>query len=257
VTLKILSGESERGTESTETEVTIDLGNVGDVFRTLAVHTDKSLIILNDFHVLPRRTQRQLLRDLQYVFERTTTRIVVVGNWYTFAYLTDLNEQLSSFMADVRVPAWSDEELRDALEMVERLLNITFSAAVKEMIVKMSAGSIRQLTEVCRALLMEFDVDRTQTTTREIVDTDRLQQIVRKRTDLLFRRYRELTTSYLTIKSWTTDGVQLDDFLLRHVGGLLGSEADRIDEDGIDRNKKEKYSFNEYPGSAVRGHTSA
>jgi hypothetical protein len=258
VTLKLFSGESERGTETTETEVTIDLGNVGDVFRTLALYVDNPLIILNDFHVLPRRTQRQLMRNLQYIFERTTAQIVVVGNWYTFAYLTDLNELLPSFLADVRVTSWSDQELRQMLRMVESLLNVEFSTAVEDTIVNVSAGSARELIEVCKALLIEFDVEHTQDTTREIADTDRLRKIMRTRTDLLFRRYRELLMSYLTIKPWTTEGVQLEDFLLRHVGGLLAPEAGEIDEDEIDEEEdededageideveKDKYSFEE------------
>jgi energy-coupling factor transporter ATP-binding protein EcfA2 len=255
-TLKLVSGESERGTESTETEVTLDLGNVGDVFRTLTRQTDKNIIVLNDFHVLPRRTQRRLMRNLQYVSERTAFRFVVIGNWYTPAYLTDLNELVPSFMTDVKVTAWSDDELCALLEVVERLLNIAFSTAVKEAIVNMSAGSARELTEICRLLLIDAGVESSESTTREISETDALETIMATRVGPLFRRYRELLTSYLTVKLLTAEGTEVDDFLLttvdHHIMRDVAHEAeepadddDDDDEEEEEEDEKEQYSFDE------------
>src|ERR1700745_946750 len=98
-TLKVFSGELERDTENTETEITVDLGNVGDVFRILRSRSrPDAFVVLNNFHVLGRSVQRRIVSNLQYISEHTDTRFIIVGNWTSPAYLTDLNSLLPRFV---------------------------------------------------------------------------------------------------------------------------------------------------------------
>jgi hypothetical protein len=240
--LRLISGGAEQGTERTETEVTIDLGHVGDVFRTLAQHKSRPLIVLHDFHLLPRGTQRQLIGDFQYTFERTEVRVIVVGNWSSSAYLSDLNERLPSFMSDVKVTAWSDGELAAVIGTVERLLNVSLSDDVKALLIAVSAGSIRELIETFRLLLTGLaDGSRPASVT----GTERLQKIVQFRVTRLFTRYRELASSYLTTRCATTEGVDLDRFLAQIAGDILDVGDDDSDEEDSGDEDRESYSLDE------------
>jgi hypothetical protein len=88
-TLKVFSGELERDSENTETEITVDLGNVGDVFRILRSRSRRgTFVVLNNFHVLARSVQRRMVGNLQYISEHTDTRFIIVGNWASPASVT-------------------------------------------------------------------------------------------------------------------------------------------------------------------------
>ena len=223
-TLKIFSAGSERDVESTETEVTIDLGNVGDVFRTLAARTDRPLIVLNDFQALSRGAQRRVVRDLQYIFERTQARLILVGTWSSPAYLTDLSELLPSFLADIPVPAWSDAEASALLTRVEQLLGVMFRAETRGALIETSAGSVRELTEMCRALLNDLGVQTEQKPRRDIA-ADRLAVIGQRRAARLYERYRTLLAGYLTMELASTSGVDLGRFLLNGFSDVFEDAA--------------------------------
>lgn len=247
-TLRIFSGETERGTDNTETEITIDLGNVGDVFRTLARHEGRPYIVLHDFHQLPRSTQRRLVRELQFIFERTDVRLILVGNWTSAAYLTDLNELLPSFLTSVPVPGWSDDELSSVLDAVGRMLNISFSPDLRALLIGLSAGSVRELTELSRMLLREIGVETPQHPPREIVEIDQLRDLAQDRVIRLFDRYQALLASYLSVTVASTEGVDVGRFLVRSVPDLFDESASTrglVDPADDDDDDDDSYTFDE------------
>lgn len=227
VTLKLFSGGGERGVERTEADVTIDLGNVTDVFRTLAAHSDKKLVVLNNFHYLKRPVQKVLVRNLQYVSEQTPVRFVLMGTWTTSTYLTDLSETLPSFLTAVPVPAWSDEEASDVLARVESILSVSFTPGIRAEMIRMSAGSVRELSETCRSLLAELGVREEQNPVRSITAEDTLHDLIRRRTAGLFTRYRDMLSEYLTMSLVTLEGVDQDALLVRWFKDALADFRDR------------------------------
>lgn len=225
-TLKVFSGDTERGTESTEADVTLDLGNVGDVFRTLATCVPEPLIVLNNFQELPRSAQRRIVDDLQYVLERTTARIMLIGTWSSTAYLTDLNQMLPSFLTAVDARAWSDDEFGSLLDRAERLLNITIAPALRDRLVQMSGGSARELIEICTQLLDDLGVTATQPTTLPVSAVDELESVLSGRTARPFSRYRRLLTDFLTADFVTVEGMDLEVFIAETMSGDLAHEDD-------------------------------
>jgi AAA domain len=248
-TLKLFSGSFEGGTDSTETEVTIDLGNVGDVFRIIGSKDQRHYIVLNDFHLLPRGVQRRLLGDLQYVYERTRLRFVLIGNWTNSAYLTDLNALIPIFLTDVHVTAWTHDELNSLLGTVQQLLNVSFDAGIVDAMIERSSGSVRELTDICRHLLVDAGVDSPQPATKSISQIARLHNITEARTSRLTDRYQDLLSSYLTVKLVTTDETDIGRFLVRTVGDIMNETAprtaDQDDDDDDDYPQKPRYSYDE------------
>jgi hypothetical protein len=118
----------------------------------------------------------------------------------------------------------------------------------------MSAGSARELTEVCRLLLIDADVESSELTTREIADTDRLERIIKTRVGPLFSRYHDLLTSYLKVKLLTTEGAEVENFLLNTVDDFIARDVTHEVEEPADsipkssdkkKKEKEQYSFEE------------
>lgn len=246
-TLKFFSagaeGDFEHGTESTETEVTVDLGNIGDVVRILQSHKDnRSYVVLNDFHLLARSVQRRIVNSLQYIYERTNFRFIIVGNWVSQGYLTDLNSLVPSFSASVNVPAWSREELTSVLSRVEQLLNVSFSPQVRDILISNSAGSIREFTDYCHGLLSTEGVAVTQATRKEITNVGQLNAVSDERTERPYARYADLLSSYLSVKLLTIDGADVAGFIESVGGDLLasGDSAGGEKEEGAG-----KFSFDE------------
>jgi hypothetical protein len=244
-TLKVFSGDIERGTENTETEITIDLGNVGDVFRVLRSRSRPGqLVVLNNFHVLARPVQRRIVGSLQYIYEHTDTRFLIVGNWTSPAYLSDLNSLLPSFVTDVNVMPWSDEELMLPLKEVERLLNISFADDVAASLVRSSVGSVRELMDNCRRLLSASGVLATQESTRVIKEIDEPHEFGRGATARLHERYAALLSSYLTAKLYSAEGVDIDRFLDKVARDLIEADDEDADEDDDD-DEEETYPRHE------------
>lgn len=234
-TLKLLSGDTERGTERTETDVTIDLGNIADVLRLLRVHDQRKIVVLNDFHVLPRGVQRGVLGDLQYVFEETPVRVFMVGVWTAPAYLSDLDETVSSFVTDVGVPGWSNSELELFLKQVESLFNIRFSDEIRDMAIRTAAGSIRDLRDIVRRLLHDLRIPGQQRSPTTIDAADRLYALTAHRIGRLHDRYRGALTRYLRIRLHSLEDVNVHKLILDRLGPYLilrrSNQRDRATDD--------------------------
>jgi len=193
------------------------LGNVGDVFRTLQTQNAKEFIVLNDFHLLTRSAQRILVRNLQYILEQTPTKLIIVGNWTNPAYLTDLSEILPNFICEVPVRPWSNEDSSMFLSQVEKQLNISFDGQVRTYLIQTSAGSVRDLNELCRTLLQEAGVGSRRQAVELISTSQDLQSVLQRRTSRLANRYRETLSEYLTIELYSLEGVDLAQLFFRRL----------------------------------------
>lgn len=224
-TLKVFGGDIERDTENLETEITIDLGNIGDVFRILrSRNRGGNFVVLNNFHVLGRSVQRRIVGSLQYVAEHTDTRFIIVGNWTSPAYLTDLNSLLPSFVTDVYVAPWSDDELMLLLGNAERLMNISFADDVATEMVRGAVGSVRELIDNGRRLLATVGVAAAQESTRLITEIDILREISDRANSRLRERYSALLSAYLTTRLYSAEGTDIDRFLDQVASTLIALE---------------------------------
>jgi hypothetical protein len=213
-TLKVFSADLERDTENTESEITVDLGNIGDVFRILRSRRQHGeFVLLNNFHVLTRPVQRRIVGNLQYIMEQTSTRFIIVGNWNSSAYLTDLNSLLPSFVTDINVLPWSDEELMLALSKIAHLMNVSFTPDVAAELIRKSAGSVRELVDKCRNLLSVLGVTATQQPARVIGDIETLRELSASAGSRLHERYAALLSEFLTARLYSAETADVNRFL--------------------------------------------
>jgi len=239
-TLKVFSGDLERDTENTEAEITVDLGNVGDVFRILRSRNQHgTFVVLNNFHVLARSVQRRIVGSLQYIIEHTDTRFIIVGNWTSPAYLTDLNSLLPSFVTDINVAPWSDEELKLPLNKAEQLMNVSFAADVATELVRESAGSVRELMNNCRNLLSAIGVLAAQEPPRVIGEIETLHELSARSGSRLHERYNALVSGFLTAKLYSAETVDADRFLRQVANDLMD------DDKKAGEAESQRYSVNE------------
>lgn len=221
-TLKVFSADIERDTENTETEITVDLGNIGDVFRILrSRRKNDEFVLLNNFHVLARSVQRRIVGNLQYIIEQTSTRFIIVGNWNSSAYLTDLNSLLPSFVTDINVLPWSDEELTFALNKIAHLMNVSFTADVATELIHSSAGSVRELVDKCRTLLSVLGVTATQQPARVISEIETLRELSASAGSRLHERYAALLSQFLTARLYSSEAADVNRFLNRVAKDLM------------------------------------
>lgn len=230
-TLKVFSGELERDSENTETEITVDLGNVGDVFRILRSRSRPgTFVVLNNFHVLARPVQRRIVGSLQYVSEHTDTRFIIVGNWASPAYLTDLNSLLPSFVTDIHVAPWPDEELMSVLHKVEQLMNVTFAADVATELIRKSAGSVRELMDSSRNLLSVLGVLGVMASpqpARIIDEIETLREVSVRTESRLHERYAALLSRFLTARLYSVETVDVSQFLDTVADDLMNKPGTR------------------------------
>jgi hypothetical protein len=232
-TLKVFSGSLERDTENTETEITVDLGNIGDVFRILRSRIKyDAFVVLNNFHVLTRSVQRRIVGNLQYTVEQTNTRFIIVGNWTSPAYLADLNSLLPSFVTDVNVVPWSDDELMLVLNEVARLMNVSFTADVATELIRKSAGSVRELTDKCRNLLSALGVAVTQQPARVVGEVETLRELSALAGSRLQQRYAAVLSEFLSARLYSAETVDQNRFLGMVAKDLIADDETPADAPG-------------------------
>ena len=139
-------------TVSTESLVTVDLGNICDVVRILRSVFPPRWIVLNDFQALAYGAQRALARDMRYLAENSVYRFVIVGAWSGAARFLDLNEDAAGTVSQTHVRPWTRAELSAAADRVTALNEVRFSSKVSRVCLDWSVGSIRNLHEIVTRL---------------------------------------------------------------------------------------------------------
>ena len=105
---------AEGGLEQTMQPVTVDLKNPSEVALLITRIRNLPWIVLNNFQLLDEGTKRTLLFDLATFAEKPDLRIMVVGAWPNEDYLEEIEPAVAGKFKYVYVPAWSDNELKQA-----------------------------------------------------------------------------------------------------------------------------------------------
>ena len=147
-TISFLSGGTESDSEISTKIIDIDLGNINDVIRALRERDFDKYIVLEDFHYLRKKVQKEILNDLKIVSDKSGLRFIFIGIWLQKDKFLHLNGNLSGKINSIRVSPWTEPELRELIETGESMLNVSFAKDVKAYLLSHSFGSVSILQEL-------------------------------------------------------------------------------------------------------------
>jgi len=123
----------------------------------LARHLENKnrVLVLEDYHMLSTATMAYV-KELAAVIsgqDRAVlqARMVLCGN-------NEMEEEAAALFNSVLVPAMPGEELEEIIIRGECLLNVTFSAELRQCLLKFAAGSARELHQVCYKFCKENNI---------------------------------------------------------------------------------------------------
>lgn len=158
VKAKLFGAGAEAATESaradssqtTQAPLELDPEDANDIISALEAIEFSKFIVLEDFHYLPPETQKDFSISLKAFHEGSKFCFIVVGVWLEENRLLVYNGDLVGRLATVNADRWTRNELCQAVEKGEALLNIQFAADFKDVLLQHCLSSIYIVQEVCR-----------------------------------------------------------------------------------------------------------
>ena len=131
------------------TEVPFNLELPQDISELLAQAKISKTIILENFHYLSDKKQRQFAFDLR-TFQELGIRFVILGVWKERNRLAQFNGDLLDRIHEVPVEPWLDKDFDRVVEKGEHELNISFDTGLKASIKAASFSSIGVYQELLK-----------------------------------------------------------------------------------------------------------
>jgi hypothetical protein len=144
-----LSAESERSSDKKFENLPINLGDIADVLKILGRTFQGSYVVVEEFHYLPDKVQRDFALKLKAVHELSKYTFIIVGVWLEKNRMAHLNPDLAGRVAAINADEWMDSDLLKVIDEGETKLNIRFPAGFPQDLVQKACGSIFLVREAC------------------------------------------------------------------------------------------------------------
>ena len=151
---------SRGGSTSTETAKALELdphdaNEVIDALGSIAFH---KYIVLEDFHYLPRETQRDFAVALKAFHENSDIVVIVVGVWLDENKLVQFNGDLTGRVIAINADAWTDRQLAEVIDRGAELLGIRFARGFSRSVLNGCFESVWVVQEVCYKACLQAGV---------------------------------------------------------------------------------------------------
>lgn len=177
-------------------ELELDPSDVNDIIAALDKINFTKYIVLEDFHYLPVRTQKDFSIALKAFHEASGFCFIIIGVWLEENRLVVYNGDLTGRVVAINADSWSGLELHAVIASGERLLNIAFNAEFKESLIKESYGSVSIVQEACRTACIMVGVRKTEQVTRYITDSLDTRAIVKSVVNQQTARYKSFLVQF-------------------------------------------------------------
>jgi hypothetical protein len=154
-----LEGSIENQTIKNSLE--LDLEDTNDVIRALQSINFKKYIVLDDFHYLNAKTQREFAFALKTFYECSDYIFIIVGVWLEKNRLIALCGDLAGRVISIDAELWSPEDLRKVISGGERLLNFTLNENITEAILEQSYDNVYIVQETCYRICLHYNITKT------------------------------------------------------------------------------------------------
>jgi hypothetical protein len=147
-----------------------------DVTEVIKECDFKGRIIIENFHYLPLKIQKELSFDLR-TFEDNNILFVILGIWRERNRLTQYNGDLIDRLIEIPVEPWSNEDFLKVIQEGEPILNVSFHL-LYDRIREIANGSIGVLQELCKHTCLKANVRRTNFNDTIILENKYLDEAV-------------------------------------------------------------------------------
>lgn len=120
----------------------------------------RMVVVLEDFHYCSEDLKSQLSQDLK-AFSDECCPWVIVGIQHKTSALLSYNMDLQERIAELPVEGFSNEELRQIIDLGELALNLKISEKVKEKIVGEAIGSASLVQNICLRMCLINNIEKT------------------------------------------------------------------------------------------------
>lgn len=177
-----------------------------DISEILRANKFSKRIILENFHYLEESAQKEMSFHLR-IFEDYNILFIILGIWREKNRLAQFNGDLQDRLIEIPVEPWTEEHFRRVVNEGEKLLNVSFSDIIDE-IINNSFDSIGVFQELCKECCLAAAIEFTQPIFKKIEKKDLIIAIERKVSDYSGRHIRSLET-FVEQKMRTADEAPL------------------------------------------------
>ena len=145
----------------------VDLTDPRQIIDILKQASPKTIIVIEEFHYLPERTQRQFAFKMKTFHEISDYIFIVVGVWLEENRLVVLNSDLGGRIASINADMWSRDDLRRVIVEGGNLLSVSFPETFVDQLLNEAANSVYVVRETCYRALEECSIYNKQ---KELVE---------------------------------------------------------------------------------------
>jgi hypothetical protein len=142
--------------------IEIDTEDTNDIIHILSRANFTKFIILDEFHFLNFKTQKDIAIALKAYHESSRIVFIIIGVWLDNNRLVVLNGNLGSRLISINVDDWDVESLMQVIDTGADLLNIEFERKLKEEIIDESFDNVNFVQEICNKICEKFRISSTQ-----------------------------------------------------------------------------------------------
>lgn len=179
------NGHHASTTVETFDDLPIDMADPRQIIDILKDASDKKIIVIEEFHYLPERTQRQFAFKMKTFHEISDYIFIVVGVWLEENRLVVLNSDLGGRVASINADIWSRNDLERVIVDGGDLLNVVFPQEFVNQLLNEAAGSVYIVREACYRALQHIDIYNKQEEKFNYENNIPLKSIVRNIADSL------------------------------------------------------------------------
>jgi hypothetical protein len=189
-------GEDNEHTDVVTKRLEIDLRDVNDIITALETINFTKYIILEDFHYLSEKTQKDFSFALKSFHENSKFCFIVVGVWREKNRLIYFNGDLTNRVVSIDADLWTQDQLREAIKAGEALMNVSFNEETIVSILKHSFDGIALVQEACHRICETEGISETQEIYREIGKDVDAEKIIREIVNDQAGRYMAFVTNF-------------------------------------------------------------
>jgi hypothetical protein len=183
----------------------IDVSNADSVANIIARNDGRRIIVLDNFHYLQERTQKELATAVRS-FETCGFKFVIIGTWNEDGYLQSYNNDLAGTVKEFSFEEWNFGDLKSVLDRGFPLLNVALSGPVQQSLIHRSLNNVALLQELTKDYLALQGVGETCATKRVIGDVDGVTTVASQFEERLFKDIVKLLLPITRIGSPWVDG---------------------------------------------------
>lgn len=152
----------------TRSHADIDWLNINQVADVVKEHTERDYIVLEEFHLLPRRTQQEFAQELKAFQERVGIIFIIIGVWIEDDRIQRLASDINLRVKSINVGHWEKADLERVATQGADILNIDLPPGFPSSVAKSCFGNVALAQKVCLKACQHSGVTRKRSKVQKL-----------------------------------------------------------------------------------------